>query len=270
MLTEQLESRQFLSVASGGYPLTIADPNVAPVSVKLSRTGTLFITGTSMRDTISLTSIGGGPSLGRNGIENAKLRVMVKIITKLADGKVGGYEAAFDQSLVKRIDIQGGGGNDFLDVNTGITGRTVLHGGKGDDRLQTTGKRGSLFGDSGNDVLTSNTSVSKLAFNDDDGSTEEGERVVPLSYNLLNGGDGADIFRSRGGDDSIVGGAGADRFEPLEAGIAITNGLTLPAVLYAAGTKFGTSRVAISDVGVIAAEPSDQDDVQVYVGEPTA
>lgn len=262
MQIEALEVRQFLSAATDAAGSLTAHPLQLPVFTKLTRTGTLFIRGSSARDTISFTS-SGGSIFADDGHLVSKGILKVEITMKGPGGSRSFVSGSFDQAAVKRIDINSGAGDDFVDVNVGITGRTVMHGGKGDDRLQTTGNHSSLFGDSGDDVLTSNTSVGIVRMAASDGTVDD-QRTLPLSFNLLSGGDGADTFRSRGGDDSIVGGSGADRFEPLEAGIAMTNGVTLPTVNYAVGTKFGASRVALSDVGVTTAEP-DQQDVRIFL-----
>jgi hypothetical protein len=54
------------------------------------------------------------------------------------------FAASFSQKNIKRIDVSSGAGDDLVDVNVGIKGRTAIHRGKGNDRLQSTGKQSSL------------------------------------------------------------------------------------------------------------------------------
>lgn len=250
MFIDPLESRQMLA---GNYDMLSSS-----LFAKLSRTGTLFITGTSVRDTITVKQSVLDLALPR------KLFVSVSLSSKYAAEAQVQPTFNFPIGDVKRINISSGAGDDLVVVNTGVKGRTVIHGGKGDDRLETTGRSGSLFGDSGNDILTSQSPVS-IALESVSLPIGDGQRAVRYSYNLLTGGDGNDTFRTRGSDDSIIGGGGNDRYEPLEAGIVITTGTTLPTVSYPSGTVYGVARIALDSIEVLAPEPTDTTDVKVLL-----
>jgi len=90
-------------------------------------------------------------------------------------------------SLVRKVTLEGGAGNDSL---RGNVGDDVLRGGDGNDQLFASGGRDALFGQSGNDTL--------------DGGP---------GPDFLDGGDGDDALDAQNGipSDTVLGGNGADR-----------------------------------------------------------
>ncbi|MGJ5630776.1 calcium-binding protein [Nostoc sp. CALU 1950] len=103
----------------------------------------------------------------------------------------------------ERFEINGGGGDDILDVND-LTGTGVnavwFSGGAGNDLLDGTGTATPLtgFGGEGNDSLSGGTGNDTL--NGDAGN------------DLLRGGDGIDWLSGGDGNDTVVGDRGNDTF----------------------------------------------------------
>jgi Ca2+-binding RTX toxin-like protein len=88
-------------------------------------------------------------------------------------------------SLVRRVTVEGGNGNDSIN---GSDGDEVLRGGEGDDAITANGGADAIFGGGGNDDL-----------------------VAGLGSDFVDAGDGNDLIHTRDGAvDTIVGGGGSD------------------------------------------------------------
>src|SRR5450432_2700289 len=97
----------------------------------------LSITGTSKADGISV-------SIDRT--DHSKLDVSVRHV--LSQFAIAG---------ITRINIQGLGGNDLIDIdekNGPVTIAAVIHGGAGDDTIRGGSGKDHIFGDDGNDDLS--------------------------------------------------------------------------------------------------------------------
>jgi len=103
------------------------------------------------------------------------------------DGRVSvsGLHDSYEATQIRLIQVNGGAGNDFIDLNSGaIAGQqpiaipSILRGGPGDDCIVGGAGNDRLYGDLGNDVLK--------------------------------GGDGGDWIEGGAGDDMLDGGAGED------------------------------------------------------------
>ena len=90
-------------------------------------------------------------------------------------------------SLVRKVTLEGGGGNDVL---SGADGNDVLRGGDGDDQLHGRLGNDALFGGGGNDFL-----------------------LGSLGLDFMDGGDGNDYLDAidGAGGDTVLGGNGTDQ-----------------------------------------------------------
>jgi Ca2+-binding RTX toxin-like protein len=93
-------------------------------------------------------------------------------------------------SLVRRVTLEGGNGNDTLDDATNADNDEVMRGGAGDDHLNGWSGNDALFGGTGNDFLRGGTGL-----------------------DFLDGGDDDDFLAAEGdgGGDTAQGGNGFDR-----------------------------------------------------------
>jgi Ca2+-binding RTX toxin-like protein len=239
---ESLEGRRLMSAAAftSIVPLTLALQPVA-VSATVTESGTLLIEGTTQNDSITVTT--------------TKPNSVTTVVVHVIGGKIATGDSIFyvdattvkqdtlfavDSALVKRIQIDGGAGNDSLSIQD-IDRKGLLIGGKGNDNLFG-GKQGdTLSGGDGNDVLeaavataesvvvtqnpvvtpkpvstggklfipgTKKTTSEKLTLTNTfiSGGIDEGKD----SADLLQGGKGNDTLHSGNGPDTIDGGAGSD------------------------------------------------------------
>ena len=114
--------------------------------------------------------------------------------------------------------LHGGDGNDVLtgsggylygdagdDTLTSSGYRGTLYGGAGDDTLTSSGDRGTLYGGAGDDTLTSSGDRGTLY-----GGAGNDRLDGGAGNDKLYGGDGHDLLIGNGGDDILDGGAGDD------------------------------------------------------------
>src|SRR5205814_8494552 len=116
-------------------------------------------------------------------------------------GTFQGAHGTYTQTCdgVTRSVADAGDGNDRITVADNVTAEVELHGGDGDDTLQSGGGPATLLGGAGNDHLTAGSHAALL-----DG--EAGD-------DALQGGAGADTLRGGDGNDNVAGGGGADQVE---------------------------------------------------------
>ncbi|NLF31546.1 MAG: LEPR-XLL domain-containing protein, partial [Planctomycetes bacterium] len=128
---------------------------------------------------------------------------------------------------VQAIRIQGGAGNDTIEIEDGITLPVYVDGGAGDDRITTSRGAAAVFGGEGNDTIvlgTADGNVVDAGAGDDRviGSTRDdevhggaGNDVIDgdLGDDRLYGGEGDDQILGGRGNDTIVGGAGDDAID---------------------------------------------------------
>lgn len=281
MFVDRLEPRRLMSGSSTGEPgeyviLTTPEPagaiRVAMVPrVSLSRTGTLFVTGTAVDESIRVHYRPSG-------------RVVVDVSIKLNDGAFTFGARTFKRSEIKRLHIDAGAGDDVVQVDVGdLTRASTIYGGLGDDQLTTRSVNTQLFGEAGNDTIksdqeplyevpmaTGDVAGAQLDFNlssrfdlsrgvnvppgfNDFVPAEGSVYAIDASYNSLYGGTGDDVLQTYGGEDSLIGGSGDDVYEPLGTDIEqvelAANG-TLPALPYVSDRNYEASRVGLRSVAL--------------------
>lgn len=195
-----------------------------PVTATLRADGVLQVDGSpapAVNDRIQVYQIGGLISVfdARSG------RSMVVPI-QVAGGPV---VESVNAGLVAGIEVNGGVGNDLIDLNSRFaTGEdlnkpTTLSGGDGNDQIyggqgtdSVTGGNGNdlLFGNEGNDTLFGDVGVDRLfGGNDDDelhGGAGNDTLVGAGGADALFGDDGNDTMDAGAGNDSVYGGPGND------------------------------------------------------------
>ncbi len=128
--------------------------------------------------------------------------VIVNGLVHSSDPASADFDAAFAGATagsVRSISVEGLDGNDAITLGDGFTaasGRVLLLGGPGDDRLSGGTSADVLLGGPGNDVLLGGGGEDRLAGN--------------AGNDLLDGGDGDDNLAGDGGNDTLDGGAGGD------------------------------------------------------------
>lgn len=151
----------------------------------LGANGTLFVTGTTSADTISITVVGTTVHAVRNGTEQT-----------------------FPLANVKRIDIASDAGNDTISVSAPLP--TSIQGEAGDDSITVTapasgvGDLVSIYGGDGNDTLIGSAANDLI----DAGAGDDS----------INAGAGDDKVTDSGGQLHVLLGAGNDSFSGNNAG----------------------------------------------------
>ena len=136
---------------------------------------------------------------------------------------------------IARIMMDGGAGNDKLEVDNSVSLPASLTGGDGNDTLIGSSGNDTLAGGAGNDSLTGNGGNDSLTGGDGD--------------DTLLGGDGNDTLSGGFGADSIDGGAGTDTL--TYAGESRTKGVS---VSLAKKTENGSSEDAPASGGTAAGD----------------
>jgi Ca2+-binding RTX toxin-like protein len=149
----------------------------------ISATGILTVNGTDGADNIALSAHSGAITATRNGVTYA-----------------------FNQSIVKRINLNGSLGNDVISVKSGIIGAHI-DGGANDDTLDGGTGNDSITGGSGNDVIHGNAGDDSLIGDSGDDSIFGG-----AGHDVLIGRDGNDFFDDKDGAiDTVDGQSGFDQ-----------------------------------------------------------
>ncbi len=127
----------------------------------------------------------------------------------------GKSASSVSASAVTSINVQGGSGNELIDLNSGavkgyqpITPPATVHLGKGNDTVYGGAGKETLLGGSGNDVLKATTGNTLIQA----GSGKD-LLVGGSGTNTLIGGSGDDTIIGGSGNDTIVGGSGSDTVE---------------------------------------------------------
>jgi|GEM_PF-4712485 len=210
---ESLENRRLLSAAPADAIIPVITDNNQIVSVR----------GTSGNDFVTLS------------VANGKLKIVVD----------SGFKQNYPLNQVSGISINLLGGDDILDINSGVSavtasggpgndtitalnqGRDFLSGGAGRDSLQGGGAKESLDGGLGGDTIVAGTGADAIT---GDGGGDS--LVAGIGRAVLDGGDGNDTIVARfsdnagastlkgnagndvlfgtGGHESLVGGSGDD------------------------------------------------------------
>jgi Ca2+-binding RTX toxin-like protein len=196
-----------------------------PSFTRLTKGGTLTIVGTSDDDALGVSMMS----------------------TDRVVATRNNFSQIFDVSLVKRIQFDGGDGNDTITVGSGVpgvyanagsgndtlnggdgndtlsggAGKNVIYGNGGDDRLNGSGSLDTLFGGAGNDRLYGNGNSDHL-----DGGDGIDRLFGGSGNDVLTGGSSNDKLYGEVGNDTLDGGKGHDILDG-GGGIdtAITDGL---------------------------------------------
>ena len=151
-----------------------------------------------------------------------------------------------------------GSGNDTLLVNTGILVPIEVHGGSGNDTLTYNGSNSAkLYGDAGNDVLTTGTAVTgdptTVVFDGGSGndtlrhnSSARATMSGGTDHDTIFGGTGADVISGDAGNDTIQTGGGADAVDggANDDVLRITLGSIVTGTTYNGGS--GTDKIEIN------------------------
>ncbi len=237
---------------------------ISPVTAKLSRSGTLFITGTDAAEKTQIIQTDGGGFYVRVGNTIPTLVGTYGLTSRIQQSR---YKPLFDLGLVKRISVSAAGGNDEVLIGSEKGVPVVIHGGEGDDTISSGGTRSSFFGDAGNDAI--NVASQSLTYTNPTFQrvTEAGNNIVTTydgianarsilnaTGNHIEGGDGDDIIYTRGTEDSVYGGAGDDQVVKMNDLDTYTS--DLPALPVSSGSNSAPSRLAAFGVEAIVAETS--------------
>lgn len=241
MFYEPLEKRRLLAATS---PASVkVDPYGAP-TIRLTRTGTLVVSGSAARETVKI----GTRKNGRIAVDFFRTVIRVPVDDTTSAGLFV-YNFSFDARRVKRFDVGMAGGHDTIVAGTKLAGRSTLSGGAGDEVITTSGRRMILLGGSGDDTLTSEARARKEipVFQGDiaGGVDRDPVTAIDATYNVLSGSDGNDTLRSTGGEDSVSGGAGNDTFF-LKSSVKPISG-TLPPLQYLSDVNYLDNRVSIAE-----------------------
>jgi Ca2+-binding RTX toxin-like protein len=178
---ESLESRTLFAGTPLDWPLK------EPGAARIGRT--LYIAG---RDTADLIQIN-APTGTTTG----------KIVVIFNDLKVENDFPQLDAGPLKRVLINGAGGNDQISIGETLTAafhprKIVIRGGAGGDTI--TGGSGAerILGEAGDDIINGGGGPDRI---------EGGDGV-----DTIDGGAGGDRLDGGAGDDVITGGTGHDRF----------------------------------------------------------
>lgn len=147
--------------------------------------------------------------------KNASDKIVVQIDGQTDPSNPAGYDVA----AIQQIRIDGGPGNDQIDVNGNVSIPCLILGGKGNDTI--TGGAGNdtvdggvggdwIDGGDGDDSLLGGTKNDTLHGSNDDDIINGGK-----GNDSLDGGSGEDIIQNDLGRDSSTGGSGGDLFAPL-------------------------------------------------------
>jgi Ca2+-binding RTX toxin-like protein len=191
---EKLECRALLSGADS------LSASVEPKFTITSR-GTWIVSLTSASDNIKIRST----------------NQRYELVQSFAGGvEVVSQMSAAQNRLVKRISVEGNGGNDVIQIDSSVNTATVVSGGSGNDSLTASAGNVTLSGGIGNDRLVSNRPTPTLRY-----LTAGSPSTVLLSGSLkpsqLVGGAGDDYLETTSNGDTLLGGAGQDE--------AVGNGL---------------------------------------------
>ncbi len=122
-------------------------------------------------------------------------------VLRIAGGSamLNGQEVtAVPQSAVKRLEVYGLGGDDYIDVRE-ATIPTLVHGGDGNDTVYGGQGGGVLIGGGGNDFLAGGRGSDTI-----EGGAGNDTLIGNDGNDLLAGGDGSDVLEGRGDNDLII------------------------------------------------------------------
>jgi Ca2+-binding RTX toxin-like protein len=157
-------------------------------------------------ETFTVTDTGGGvqvsSSIGGSQTYNGIDKVVIR-------AGAGDDRIILNGSSNLNFDIEGGVGNDFIDVS-GTSGKVIVHGDVGDDTIKTGSGVDTIWGDAGNDTIYAGGGTD-WAFGDSGKVKESDSDAIEYIKVRTDGTDGADIIHGEDGDDILIGGGGLDK-----------------------------------------------------------
>ncbi|MEH2084642.1 MAG: phytase [Nostoc sp.] len=139
---------------------------------------------------------------------------------------------------VQNTSADGGNGDDVISV-VEASGSNNLFGAAGDDNLTVIeGTRQSLFGGSGNDILTSNGSNNRLY-----GGSGDDKLFSNVNDSLFGGDDDDVLFASQQGGNRLSGGTGADQFWIANASLPTSKNIVTDFAI-------GIDQIGLGGVGI--------------------
>lgn len=179
-------------------------------------------------------------------------------VTPAKDGgivvTINGKEHTYTAEQASRLIINGGDGDDSINVASNVANNLVIMGGAGDDRIQGGGGcdtivggagNDTLLGGAGNDRITDDSGINKIfgqAGNDvlvahSDATNPNGSYTNYIyggsgndyleggnGRDYMSGGDGYDVMYGLGGNDFMYGGAGNDYMDGGEGNDTLSGG----------------------------------------------
>ncbi len=138
-----------------------------------------YVTGTGAHDLITLTDLGGG--------------VTQVQVDAFLDSDMINLIRSESYTITQGVDTEGpividsSVGDDVVQIEAAVTTNVLVHGGQGDDVIESGSGNDRLYGEDGNDVVSGGA-----------------------GRDLIVGGDGSDALNGNAGSDVIVGGEGND------------------------------------------------------------
>lgn len=231
---ESLESRTLMAATPLDWPFQY------PGVVRVGRT--LYIAGTDNADQIRIDVVPGATGGGKRDRDKFDVpqpptpptpptppatRPSVQVVFN--DLRVNNEVPRLDAAPLKRVLINGAGGNDNIIIATGLTAafkprRFVIRGGSGDDTITGGDRNETILGEGGNDTI--------------DGR---------LGRDRIDGGDGDDTITGGTGPDRLFGGFGNDTFLNAEPADQRGTGLLSPRDLVRGGLGTDSTRTDPAD-----------------------
>ena len=216
---------------------TVAGPifSADAVGVHVTRSGTLMIQGTGRKDSISLSTI--KPSRGAiywvTAPDGALNNTVPTIYITTKTGGVVTHTGIDGSVNVKRVYIEGGSGNDDIEIGSDVKLKAIIIGGNGDDLLIGGPLGDTISGGAGNDdILASyipavfhahplvppekfgpHPSGGKLYVPGMFQPTFIFTRYATLDYEIAERADSADKLEGDRGNDRISSGRGPDTID---------------------------------------------------------
>ena len=189
------------------------DRRLMAADVFVARTGALVINADHHHDEIVVDSVMRQISLpSRLGSASRSFSYPMLRVTSLDE--TGDESVSFFSAFtVKSLEIDGGGGDDRIDVRASLP--SYIQGGSGDDRIYGGPLDDIIEGESGNDRLYGRDGDDKLSgsFGNDRlyGHDGDDELNGGGNHDWLYGGDDDDVLRGGSGNDRLRGNYGHDR-----------------------------------------------------------
>lgn len=136
--------------------------------------------------------------------------------------EIAGITTTFNAKQVKRIEVRGGPGDDFIEMAGEFGTRKArmaiwLYGEEGDDTILGSEGADTIYGGDGNDAIDGRNGSDQIIGGDGDdalwGSGGSDRLTGGEGNDSLYGGEGSDYLVGNGGDDIFLGGEGRDTFK---------------------------------------------------------